>query len=226
MNKISGIYEIRNTINNDRYIGSSVNMEKRMNEHRRTLNKNIHYNRFLQRAWNKYGEDNFEFNLLFECEEKYLLIEEQKLLDEKPIYNLAKSATAFNRGCISSEETKHKISANNGRYWLGKTRSEETKRKISENRKGIYHSELTKEKISKNNARYWLGKTRSKETVKKMSDSLTGRIASEETRQKLSALQSGKGNYWFGKKLPEEMKMKISKGRKAYNERKKLEKIL
>lgn len=56
-----GVYIINNKINNHNYIGSSVNIKKRFSRHKTDLRKNKHPNRYLQRAWNKYGEENFEF---------------------------------------------------------------------------------------------------------------------------------------------------------------------
>ena len=61
MNKTKGgIYKITNIIKGNFYIGSSINVEKRMYEHKRMLRKNKHTNIHLQRSWNKYGEKDFE----------------------------------------------------------------------------------------------------------------------------------------------------------------------
>ena len=48
-NKI-GIYCIINTENSKNYIGSSMNLYKRIYEHRRLLKLNKHYNKRLQNA--------------------------------------------------------------------------------------------------------------------------------------------------------------------------------
>ena len=55
-----GIYRILNTINNKFYIGSSVNLRKRLYEHRRLLRLGKHENYHLQNAFTKYGEENFQ----------------------------------------------------------------------------------------------------------------------------------------------------------------------
>lgn len=60
----SGIYAIVNKVSNKTYIGSSINIEKRWNTHLRNLRKNTHHNKFLQRAFNKYGEINFGFSYI------------------------------------------------------------------------------------------------------------------------------------------------------------------
>jgi group I intron endonuclease len=91
---ISGVYEIKNKLNNHRYIGSSVNILSRFSGHKYDLHKNKHHSTYLQRAWNKYGESNFEFNILETCEpvKDTLLFIEQKYLDLKPEYNICKIA--------------------------------------------------------------------------------------------------------------------------------------
>lgn len=53
---LSGIYQIRNTFNNKKYIGSSVNLRRRYREHFNTLINGTHYNSKIQRAFNKYDE--------------------------------------------------------------------------------------------------------------------------------------------------------------------------
>lgn len=64
---MSGIYQIYNPINNKRYIGSSINVERRLKEHLRNLEKNRHCNDHLQSAYNKY-KDVLQFQFLEECE--------------------------------------------------------------------------------------------------------------------------------------------------------------
>jgi group I intron endonuclease len=80
-NKITGIYKIINKTNGKYYIGSSKNITKRFWTHRTLLNRQKHENVYLQRAWNKYGKDNFEFSIIEILEEENLLKIEQKYLD-------------------------------------------------------------------------------------------------------------------------------------------------
>ena len=63
-----GIYKITNIINNKCYIGLSNNLHKRIEHHKYTLINNQHYNEYLQRSVNKYGIDNFTFEILFKKE--------------------------------------------------------------------------------------------------------------------------------------------------------------
>ena len=83
-----GIYRIKNLVNNKCYYGSSKNIEKRWLRHKNELNKKTHINCVLQRAWDKYGEDNFLFEVVEECNSNILLEVEQKYLDTNPDYNI------------------------------------------------------------------------------------------------------------------------------------------
>lgn len=63
----SGIYKIKNLINNKVYIGSSVDIHKRLVNHKYKLRKNIHDNIYLQSSYNKYKKENFTFEILENC---------------------------------------------------------------------------------------------------------------------------------------------------------------
>lgn len=64
----SGIYKITNKINNKVYIGQSNNIKERIKVHKSSLRGGYHHNSYLQRSWNKYGEENFVFEILELCE--------------------------------------------------------------------------------------------------------------------------------------------------------------
>ena len=81
-----GIYKITNKINNKPYIGSSNNIKRRWRQHISLLNNNKHHSIKLQRAWNKYGQDNFKFEILEECEVEKLLYLEQFYIDKYKAY--------------------------------------------------------------------------------------------------------------------------------------------
>jgi group I intron endonuclease len=65
-----GIYRIINKTNQKSYVGQSINIELRLNQHfRNAFNQNTHtYEYPLSRAIRKYGKDNFETIVLEECD--------------------------------------------------------------------------------------------------------------------------------------------------------------
>ena len=84
----TGVYRITNLINGKSYIGSTKQSFKiRMKHHVNSLRRNSHKNLHLQNAWNKYGEENFEFSIVESCDKKDTYIIEQKYLDLRDIKN-------------------------------------------------------------------------------------------------------------------------------------------
>lgn len=111
-----GVYIIKCLKNGKFYIGSSVNLRVRFNEHRNELRKGSHHNHHLQAAWNKYGENKFEFKVLEYCERNMTLIREQFFLDALHAYergvgfNIARDSSAPTLGRKASIETRAKLS--------------------------------------------------------------------------------------------------------------------
>lgn len=102
-----GIYLIRNIVNNHLYIGSSSNIYTRWGHHKRQLRLKIHHDFILQRAWDKYLEDSFIFEILEECAREDLISRENFYIEKyKPTYNLDKKATRS--GAIVSKDTIRK----------------------------------------------------------------------------------------------------------------------
>ena len=88
MEKICGIYKITNTITNDFYIGSSKNVKQRWAEHKCKSTWNEHPNNQMYLDMQKYGLDNFAFEILEEVEPEELKEAEQKFIETlKPTYN-------------------------------------------------------------------------------------------------------------------------------------------
>ena len=86
----SGVYQIVNTIDNKRYIGSAVNLRKRKNEHFAHLRRGVHHSIYLQRAYNKHGRDAFCFEILMYAPISWIIEIEQALLNIiNPEYNLS-----------------------------------------------------------------------------------------------------------------------------------------
>jgi hypothetical protein len=91
--KTSGIYRILCTPTGQFYVGSAVNLHARWHRHRRSLRNGTHHSVYLQRAWNRHGEANFEFTVLEKAGPDALLSREQAWLDST---GCARRAVGFN----------------------------------------------------------------------------------------------------------------------------------
>lgn len=60
----AGIYAITCTVNGHQYVGQSDGIEHRWHRHRSDLRLKRHHSRYLQRAWDRYGESAFSFSVL------------------------------------------------------------------------------------------------------------------------------------------------------------------
>ena len=77
----SGIYSIQNKINGKRYIGQSKNIERRFKDHLSRLENGNHDNDYLQKSFDKYGKQCFEFKILCECSIEDLDKEEKQFIN-------------------------------------------------------------------------------------------------------------------------------------------------
>jgi len=102
----SGIYIITNSETGDCYIGSSINVQQRLTQHRYLLRIGRHHSRLLQDAWSQYGEDAFLFDILEVVPDPSQLITlEQRYLDERqPAYNPARIALRNGAGITTSPD--------------------------------------------------------------------------------------------------------------------------
>jgi len=107
----SGIYKITNIITNDFYIGSSSNLKRRRYSHFNALEKNRNHSKILQRSYNKYGKENFIFEILFYCPEEYnIKLEKWTIKILNPKYNICKTIPNNTTGYKHTEEDKIKMS--------------------------------------------------------------------------------------------------------------------
>jgi len=118
---LAGIYLIRNTLNNKVYVGSSVCMKRRFNEHLRSLVKGKHHSVLLQRFVNKHGINCLVFDCLQVCDTDQLIAWEQCFIESFEAY---KSESGYN--------TCRKANSQ-----LGTKRTPEQKARIGAARKGI-----------------------------------------------------------------------------------------
>jgi group I intron endonuclease len=126
------------------YVGQTTNPAKRWREHRCLLRSSRHDNSHFQRAWNKYGEQAFEFKIAEECSIEKITEAEQYWIDAYRaagvvVYNTEAACDNPNLGRKPTEEHRRKISlANTGKPGpnLGRKFSREHCQKISESMKG------------------------------------------------------------------------------------------
>lgn len=129
-----GVYTITNIINKKAYVGYSSNVYYRLLRHLSSLRRNCHDNIYLQYSWNKYGEENFEFEILEEYPEHLLVAMEHywcTILDvhnPERGYNI-KPTHPYNPAARNSKETREKISIKA----KGRKPSIETRAKMSQN---------------------------------------------------------------------------------------------
>jgi group I intron endonuclease len=196
----SGVYIIRNVVNGKVYVGSSIQIRKRWNEHRNQLRKHRHPNPILQKAWNRYGEAQFEFGILEEvadvvllCAHEQIWIERLKALAGQSGYNVAPHAGST-LGVRPSRKTRRKLSIAN----KGKRRIKETRRRMSIAFKGRVYGPETRARMSAakktpkeqariidlNKARKWTKKKR------------------QQIAEKIRALDSMRARDQYGRLLP------------------------
>ena len=108
-NNITGIYQIKNLINGNIYIGQSVNIRNRWKQHIYELNNDKHSNSHLQNAWNLYGKENFEFSILEKCEINQLDEKEEYWINKLDSYQNGYNNDLGGKGCRGYKHTEEEI---------------------------------------------------------------------------------------------------------------------
>ena len=174
MNKISGIYCIENIINHKKYIGQSVDIYNRWHKHKNELLHNHHDNDYLQKSFNKYGLDNFNFYILEECSPENLNEREiyyicyYQTLNDNYGYNLkagGQDGTVSKYGEIKKSNSLTNTYQNTN---LKEIRRQDALKQWSD-------PEIKAKHCGENNGMY--GKTHSSEAREKISKSQKGRIS-------------------------------------------------
>lgn len=201
-----GIYKITNTVNGKVYIGSSVDINGRLNSHRSDLRQNKHGNQHLQKAWNLYGEESFIFDVIEECDPQTVRDVEQRYLDElftknhkDDFYNIydkasgisSEKAKEINLKRWSDPEFKAKASESFKKVWSDQDLLARHREACKDNMKKVADPALWKERqIASHNTQEYKAKTSERarkqwqdpEIRAKMVDSLR----SEECKIKMS----------------------------------------
>lgn len=221
----SGIYMIKNNLNEKFYIGSTKNLNVRFSTHKSLLKKNKHTNIHLQRSYNKYG-DVFSYIILEYVNEEKLLEIEQKYLDRyknnKLFYNI--SLKSLGGDNISNHPDRDKIiikikKALHRRY---NNMSKEERKKLSINRLGNknpnYGNKWTiemKKNISEKLKNYY--KTHKNYKKNKTFEEIYGNKLGKELKKNLSECAKkriGEKNGFFGKHHNDKTKKILSEKRK------------
>ena len=166
------IYKISNKINNKIYFGQTIrSLFERIKDYK--LLKTNHY---LQNSINKYGFENFEFEIIDTAttieelnEKEIFYINKFNSMDKTIGYNLESGG---NRA-LASNETKEKMSKSHSgikqtEEWINnrvaKAGSDEAKKY------GKEKNDVERKYISESSPKFWLGKTRGQETKDKISE--------------------------------------------------------
>lgn len=135
---ISCVYKIYSRINKKTYIGSTKNFEQRKKVHLTDLRLNKHHNHKIQKDYNKFGENNFEF-IIIELTNDLLLREQYYIDNTKKLYNITKSAE------FSSKELYYKniIEPAQNKEELNLTHDQEIKILLTERRLATRRFKIT-----------------------------------------------------------------------------------
>lgn len=169
----SGIYAIKNKTTQKLYIGQSIDIYHRWNKHVSELNNGHHHNDYLQKAWNKYGEKDFECIVLEYCD--------QNLLDEKEQYYI-------NLYDTTNRDVGYNLKQ--GGQFGGSTFTEEAKQKMSKSIKASYTEELRKKRSNQQKEMWSDPNIRAKRVGENAS--MYGHHHTDEVKKRLSEFHKGK----------------------------------
>lgn len=187
---ISGIYKIKNKVNNKVYIGQSINLNTRYAQHLRQLILGCHFNSYFQHSFNKYGKDNFIYEIIEYAEDLSLLnskegfwVEYYGGINSDLIYN---SRDPLTGACSDYVKRRFKDMSGENNPNYGNKWTDEQKENSSKARKGISLEER-------------IGKEKADLTKEKMRKSQTGRAHPEEVKEKIRQANIGEKNPAFGR---------------------------
>lgn len=104
-----GIYKITNNINQHCYVGQSIHIEERWEEHKNEYNWKREARKPLYIAFQKYGLENFTFEILEECEPELLNVREQYWISYYNSYGAGYNMTSGGEGNYGDNHPGHKL---------------------------------------------------------------------------------------------------------------------
>ena len=104
-----GIYKITNKINNHAYIGQSTRIEHRWKEHKSPYNWNRESKKPLYLAFQKYGLENFIFEVLEKCEKEQLNKKVQYWISYYNTYKNGYNQTSGGEDNAGENHPNHKL---------------------------------------------------------------------------------------------------------------------
>lgn len=146
-----GVYRIRNLVNDKSYVGSG-DLQARLWSHAYNLDRKTHFNKYLQRAWDKYGKDKFEFSVVKICRKEDCIKHEIEWMNKLDVANHGYNILLPSKGMPSKRwskaekdkkkkpHTKKKKAATKHQVYYFRGRSRTTKRWAEEF--NINHSTL------------------------------------------------------------------------------------
>lgn len=210
--KYGVIYKATCIKNNKVYIGQSVNIFNRIKQHKRdSVNSKLKYKKFYI-GINKYGWDNFEWEVIDYNIPEIKLAEMEIFYVAK--YNSYDNGYNSTKGGDTSPSTNPEVALKISRSMTGKKHTEERKRINSLAHIGIKLSEEHKQKISVGNS----GKTMSNEAKIRISVANKGRIFTKEHILKISENHAdigGANNPMYGKAHTDKAREKISNAKSS-----------
>ena len=135
---ICGVYTITHMPSGRIYVGSSVHILKRWNDHTAKLRHGTHENSYLQAAWTKYGESEFEFKIVATSTSaevhnaERVWIEKTNCLNRSIGFNIHPDPIGRTGLPLSEQHKRHLSESQKGRIF-----SDEHRRKLSEASKGV-----------------------------------------------------------------------------------------
>lgn len=168
------IYAIVHIASGKRYVGSTVDRKSRRAHHWSALRGNRHHCPHLQNAWNKYGEDAFEFRILETLEtpdKKTRVSAELRAIAEVDCYNsriAALGLTNFENGPemrkaikrtitqkLKTDDGYREVLARIGAAIAAYAKTPEARAKMSKHTKMLWRDKKHRQRVSKKLKVYW-----------------------------------------------------------------------